>query len=411
MDDFRGSKNNLPALYQQAFRTSEVAVKEDQRGNKEVARNSYLEVIKIFETILRLESDQKQKNSVWAKGQEYSIRARQLDNELRSSVSPLPRTNNNVTARLPLSSSGSVLNRAQSILDQAIFQENQKNEEEALRLYVNAVELFMEAKKDAQDESLKSKLDNKIRELLDLAEGLKGLPTKPRQTLTVRSANPGKPPSILSPNLKLTTEEIEIIKNSSYINNKIFLPWSEIDLQENFKYDKPFIHLDESNWTPELMRELGYDREKAALNDDVGDYTIVVSTYDPDMIGDFTLTVASNITFKVTPLPPEGAGLFKRTIQGEWISGLNAKGGVNNPEYKYNPRYHLTIQEMTMIKIRLQTPMIKPTPMVNVRIFEKHPTKMLGREVGSSGAYTNYPQGVFMDDVSLAPNKEGNFTC
>lgn len=39
----------------------------------------------------------------------------------------------------------------------------------------------------------------------------------------------------------------------------------------------------------------------------VGDYTIIVSTFESGMTGNYTLNVASNIPFKVTPIPSEGA--------------------------------------------------------------------------------------------------------
>ncbi|CAG8747650.1 11122_t:CDS:2, partial [Acaulospora morrowiae] len=84
MDD--PNDNNVASLYRQAFHLSELAVKEDNKGNKELARNSYLEVIRIFETILRLETEKKQKNLVWAKGQEYYIRVQQLDAELKTNL-------------------------------------------------------------------------------------------------------------------------------------------------------------------------------------------------------------------------------------------------------------------------------------------------------------------------------------
>ncbi|CAG8447833.1 5671_t:CDS:10 [Dentiscutata erythropus] len=137
-----------------------------------------------------------------------------------------------------------------------------------------------------------------------------------------------------------------------------------------------------------------------------GDYTIVVSTLEPGLVGDYVLTVASNFEFKLTPIPLEGAGLYRRDIHGEWL-GVNAMGCVDNTDYNKNPCYHIKVKEMTTIKIRLQVSDIKPSPMLGVNIYEKHPTKFLGNEIGNSGPYANFPQGVCTDDVTLPHNNEG----
>ena len=38
-----------------------------------------------------------------------------------------------------------------------------------------------------------------------------------------------------------------------------------------------------------------------------GNYTVVASTFEPDLLGQFILTVASNIKVNVDPIPSEGA--------------------------------------------------------------------------------------------------------
>ncbi|CAG8585530.1 7462_t:CDS:2, partial [Diversispora eburnea] len=83
-----------------------------------------------------------------------------------------------------------------AILDQAKKQEQKKNDQEALNLYTEAAELYMEA----------------------------------------RIVNPVPMRS------KLTTKEKEILKKNSCINGKKYLPWNEIDLKEIFTYDKPFLY-------------------------------------------------------------------------------------------------------------------------------------------------------------------------
>ncbi|GES73709.1 calpain-7 [Rhizophagus clarus] len=158
-----------------------------------------------------------------------------------------------------------------------------------------------------------------------------------------------------------------------------------------------------------LMKSSGYRNGFCYCEkDDIkpGDYTIIVSTYEPGLIGEFTLTVASNVTFNVTSIPLEGAGMFKKVIYGQWIKGFNAMGIQQN--FHLNPSYHLKISEMTTLKIRLQTPEMNPIP-THIRVFEKRPNNSLGREIANSGDYASagFIQGVCTDDISLPSNDQG----
>lgn len=126
--------------------------------------------------------------------------------------------------------------------------------------------------------------------------------------------------------------------------------------------------------------------------------------------------------------------MFKKVIKGQWIAGVNAMGSPTHRSYHRNPRYLLDIKELTTIKytfffllhsnccfplscigiyskfsfrVRLQTPDIKPIPTSNVTIFERDPTTLLGKEVSTSGPYTNVIQGVATNDVVLTPNPNG----
>lgn len=46
-------------------------------------------------------------------------------------------------------------------------------------------------------------------------------------------------------------------------------------------------------------------------------------------------------------------------------------------------------------------------PSMNVAIYEKHPTELFGRELATSGPYTNVIQGVATGDVVLSQNEMG----
>jgi hypothetical protein len=49
-----------------------------------------------------------------------------------------------------------------------------------------------------------------------------------------------------------------------------------------------------------------------------GDFTIVVSAFSPTHLGEFSLLVSSSRWIEVDPIPQEGAGMFAKTMRGEW---------------------------------------------------------------------------------------------
>jgi calpain-7 len=44
---------------------------------------------------------------------------------------------------------------------------------------------------------------------------------------------------------------------------------------------------------------------------------------------------------------------------------------------------------------------------MNVTIYEKHPTELFGKEVATSGPYTNVTQGVATNEVVLSQSETG----
>ncbi|KAI8979256.1 hypothetical protein BDF20DRAFT_868518 [Mycotypha africana] len=141
-----------------------------------------------------------------------------------------------------------------------------------------------------------------------------------------------------------------------------------------------------------------------------GEYTVVASTFEPDLLGKFILTLSSSVKVNVEPIPAEGAGMFKKVIQNEWVVGYNAMGCPSFGNYDKNPRYLLKLRELTTIKVRLQgkrTDSSDSVPSMNVTIFERYPNELLGKEMATSGPYTNVIQGVATSDVALSQNECG----
>lgn len=63
-----------------------------------------------------------------------------------------------------------------------------------------------------------------------------------------------------------------------------------------------------------------YTYGSARISEDMapGDSTIVVSAFDPQYLGPFTLKVDCTFPFDLVPIPQEGAGMYDKAIRGSW---------------------------------------------------------------------------------------------
>lgn len=50
----------------------------------------------------------------------------------------------------------------------------------------------------------------------------------------------------------------------------------------------------------------------------VGDYTVILSTFQPNQLGSFSLEVQSSLPCNLTAIPQEDAGMYTRTVLGAW---------------------------------------------------------------------------------------------
>ncbi|KAH9067737.1 hypothetical protein EDB87DRAFT_1678124 [Lactarius vividus] len=117
-----------------------------------------------------------------------------------------------------------------------------------------------------------------------------------------------------------------------------------------------------------------------------GDFTLAVSAFSPTHRGDFSLLVCSSRRVEVEPIPQEGAGMFAKTVRGEWTNGAY-------------PRYALELPTPAQVKIRLQphAPLF-----VKVAILPG----MGGAPLASSGAFTDARSGAATAQVAL---RAGNY--
>ncbi|XP_022069568.1 calpain-7 [Acanthochromis polyacanthus] len=168
------------------------------------------------------------------------------------------------------------LERAHFLVTQAFEEDEKGNDDEAIELYTQAVELCIKTSNETSDQALQNKLKQLARQALDRAEGLKDSQSKstPGQTQdrtgfsgnkSNSGANSGGPVRQffpLGPDFSLndrqqphpvravqssephgqryTAEEIEVLRSTSTINGIAYVPFMSVDLKERFAFPVPF---------------------------------------------------------------------------------------------------------------------------------------------------------------------------
>ena len=78
-----------------------------------------------------------------------------------------------------------------------------------------------------------------------------------------------------------------------------------------------------------------------------GEYTIVVSTWEPNQVGPFFLyveTSLNNSSFKMYKIPSEGHGKRKLSLRSSWSHAAGtAVGCANHGRYESNPKHRLIL--------------------------------------------------------------------
>jgi calpain-7 len=145
-----------------------------------------------------------------------------------------------------------------------------------------------------------------------------------------------------------------------------------------------------------------YGHARVATHLAPGDYTIILSAYEPDQTGKYTLKVESPSRFEMKSIPQEGAGMYVKTVRGEWDS-TTAVGGPSQNRYHRNPMYEVTIPCASEFGARLQLLARAPGVSTNLSLFPS--STNLQRYIASSGPYSDALSGVDIPKRSIAPGK------
>uniref|UniRef100_A0A7N6BBU7 Calpain catalytic domain-containing protein n=1 Tax=Anabas testudineus TaxID=64144 RepID=A0A7N6BBU7_ANATE len=159
------------------------------------------------------------------------------------------------------------LERAHFLVTQAFEEDEKGNDDEAIELYTQAVELCIKTSNETSDQALQTKLKQLARQALDrcVAEGLKESQSKSTQAQTQDRTGSGGPVRQFFPlgqdfsihdrpqpqpvravqssepqGQRYTSEEIEVLRSTSTINGIAYVPFMSVDLKERFAFPVPF---------------------------------------------------------------------------------------------------------------------------------------------------------------------------
>ncbi|KAJ3506469.1 hypothetical protein NMY22_g17242 [Coprinellus aureogranulatus] len=135
-----------------------------------------------------------------------------------------------------------------------------------------------------------------------------------------------------------------------------------------------------------------------------GDSTIVVSAFDPQYLGPFTLKVECTFPFDLVSIPPEGAMMYDKEIIGSWERD-SAGGNPSCSTYTKNPRYEVDVPVQTKCIIRLQLTHPSQSERLNVTLFSASPSGKLTQHVATSGPYSDALAGVVIPQTTLSPGR------
>lgn len=256
-------------LEQDVVESASRAVQFDKDGKLDIAIYYYVDAAEVLKTALSQGSSFPSGDD---KIEEYLKRAE----ELRS----IKNANN-------LQSSGKTqqqkdMERAEFLLYQAFDDDEDGNTDDAVELYMQAVELCLQARKGTSDGDLRVKLGKLATQALERAENLKGVQNQlnleststqsvsPRTTRAISPASRVIPPlgigqlslktPVSSPELNTsnsedvslhvsgsssyTKDELDVLRLTSIINGREYVPFMAIDLKERFAYPMPFSDKD-----------------------------------------------------------------------------------------------------------------------------------------------------------------------
>lgn len=144
-----------------------------------------------------------------------------------------------------------------------------------------------------------------------------------------------------------------------------------------------------------------YGHASIASDLPAGDYTVVVSAFEPRHTGSYSLKLECSTRLEVvSEIPPEGAGMYCKPVRGSWTAET-AAGAPQFQHYKANPAYELNVTSQSEVLVRLQLVKADPSISLNVSLYRLSSVQTLGPLVATSGAYSDAVCGVLLQSKAL----------
>ncbi|WWC68846.1 uncharacterized protein I206_102782 [Kwoniella pini CBS 10737] len=132
---------------------------------------------------------------------------------------------------------------------------------------------------------------------------------------------------------------------------------------------------------------------------EAGTYTLIVSSFEPNDTGSYTLSFESTGPIGITPIPAEGAGMYSRIVNGAWNENT-AGGRPSSGRYTNNPKIEVILPTAGTILSRLFLPTTSAVPL-NLTIFQRGTGGELGEQVSTTGPYNDTISGVSTGKIKL----------
>ncbi|KAH8833138.1 hypothetical protein DL96DRAFT_1584894 [Flagelloscypha sp. PMI_526] len=143
-----------------------------------------------------------------------------------------------------------------------------------------------------------------------------------------------------------------------------------------------------------------YGHARVATKLNPGEYTLIVSSFEPEQTGAFTLKCESQTLLEITPILQEGAEMYREVVEGEWTMET-ARGAPRFGKFWENPKVLLTLKESCEVKIRLQLSVPSSSTALNLSVFDDESRQL----VKTTGPYDDAISGVVTETFALKAGK------
>lgn len=211
-------------------------------------------------------------------------------------------------------------------------------------------------------------------------------------TAATAGGSPRHPTFFNNPQFRVTTKRdgpfsmrVEVPEENQFVNVRMFASGgNRVD-----------------SYGGEMMTSGSYRQQVAVVSQDnlgAGSYTVIVSTFEPNKLGSFTLIVGSDAgTPSLSRIAAEGEGMIKRRVAGAWrTADRTAAGCSNHGHFMDNPKYKLVLDRTTRVVARLDTERVVPQPAINLSIWHC-PDGALPPRLDIKSALASTHDGVYME--------------